>query len=330
MQNLKFHSLKFYLISLVFGIFFFGCAEAQELGDESNWIPLQVIDVNKLPWDSRYRMGHEGTSSGKLLFSEKGGGTLLYIKFNPGGSADGIEAHYHTFHEWGYILKGDFPVYEHVSPNQKKGTLVKMRPGTFMDRPAYSIHGNRASTMEDQIVTPGSTQLLFYEPGKTVSLNPENRSYSDEWKDVEEFFSANFQHSATTDIMEWEEDNELPGVYVKWLSDHLDKGYMAKLRYAPSGWSHPKKGLKKYNKQGYRFIYILSGDMKIQSFNGLGENPSVTIASEDFFISQAPFSIWSWGESELTQQGVTWLEIQYGKGTVIGQGPIQSPVVIKE
>ena len=136
MQNLKFQSLKFYLISLAFGVFFFGCAEAQELGDESNWIPLQVIDVNKLPWDSRYRMGHEGTSSGKLLFSEKGGGTLLYIKFNPGWSAEGIEAHYHTFHEWGYILKGDFPVYEHVSPNQKKGTLVKMRPGTFMDRPA--------------------------------------------------------------------------------------------------------------------------------------------------------------------------------------------------
>ena len=70
--------------------------------------------------------------------------------------------------------------------------------------------------------------------------------------------------------------------------------------------------------------------MKIQSFNSLGENPSVTIASEDFFIRQAPFSIWSWGEDELTQQGVTWLEIQYGKGTVIGQGPIQSPVIIEE
>ena len=51
MQNLKFQSLKFYLISLAFGVFFFGCVEAQELGDESNWIPLQVIDVNKLPWD---------------------------------------------------------------------------------------------------------------------------------------------------------------------------------------------------------------------------------------------------------------------------------------
>ena len=40
---------------------------------------------------------------------------------------------------------------------------MNMRPGTFMDRPAYSIHGNRADVMEKQIVTPPSTQLLFYE-----------------------------------------------------------------------------------------------------------------------------------------------------------------------
>ena len=99
------------------------------------------------------------------MFSKVGGGSLLYVKFNPGGSADGTEAHYHTFHEWGYVFEGDFPLYEFVSPNQKKGTLMKMRPGTFMDRPAYSIHGNRAASMESQIVTTGSTQLLFYEPG---------------------------------------------------------------------------------------------------------------------------------------------------------------------
>ena len=330
MKGLKLYSLRFYLIPLFYGVLLSSHVVAEESSQDSLWVPLQITDVNKLPWDSRFRMGHKNSTNGKLLFSKVGGGNLLYVKFNPGWSADGMEAHYHTFHEWGYVFQGDFPLYEFVSPNQKKGTLVKMRPGTFMDRPAFSIHGNRASAMENQIVTPGSTQLLFYEPGKTVSLNPENRSYSDEWKDVEEFYSANFQHSATTDIMEWEEDNELPGVYVKWLSDHLDKGYMARLRYAPGGWSHPKKGLKSFNQEGYRFVYVLSGDMNIQSFNGPEEKPSVTIASEDFFISQAPYSIWSWGEGELTQQGVMWLEIQYGKGTVIGQGPIQSPVIIED
>ena len=62
--------------------------------------------------------------------------------------------------------------------------------------------------MEKQIITPGSTQLLFYETGKTVSLNTDNRSYSEEWKSVDEFFSANFQQTADTNIMEWEEDND--------------------------------------------------------------------------------------------------------------------------
>ena len=288
---------------------------------------IQIIDVNQLPWDERFRMGNKGTTNGKLLFSLKNGGTLLYVKFNPGWNADGTEAHYHTFHEWGYVLDGDFPLYEFVSPNQKKGTLMNMRPGTFMDRPAFSIHGNRASTMEKQIVTPGSTQLIFYETGKTVSLNPLNRSHSDEWKLVEEFFSANFQHTADTNIMEWEEDEMLPGVFVKWLSDHTAKGFTAKLRYAPAGWAHPKKNLQSYNKEGYRFLYILSGDMNVV----VNDDDAIKKieATKDFFINQPPMSIWNWGDNELTKSGVTWLEVQYGKGTTIGNSPIFPSSIIK-
>ena len=32
-------------------------------------------------------------------------------------------------------------------------------------------------------------------------------------------------------------------------------------------------------------------------------------------------SIWNWGDKELTEFGVTWLAVQYGKGTTIGNGP---------
>ena len=206
---------------------------------------------------------------------------------------------------------------------------MNMRPGTFMDRPAYSIHGNRADVMEKQIVTPPSTQLLFYESGKTVSLNPENRSYSEEWKSVEEFFSANFQHTSDTNIMEWEEDNELSGVFVKWLSDHTKKGFTAKLRYAPAGWSHPIKNLKSYNESGYRFLYILSGDMNIDIIDDDNNRINTTQAKKDFLITQSPMSIWNWGNNELTKLGVTWLEIQYGKGTTIGSGPIKASIVIE-
>ena len=286
---------------------------------EKVWESIEVINIDQVPWDDRFRMGKSGSTNGKLLFFNPEGGTLLYVQFNPGWDADGTEAHYHTFHEWGYVLDGSFPLYEFVSPKQKKGTLVQMKEGTFMDRPAYSIHGNRSSAMKRQLITPGSTQLIFYESGKTISLNKKNKSYSDEWKNVEEFFSANFQHTPDTNIMEWEADEDLPGTMVKWLSDHTNMGFTARLRYAPAGWQYESPTNMSYNKDGYRFIYVLSGDMRIEKSPSNNEE---LLAKKDYLIVQKPNSLWSWGSSEFTDQGVMWLDIEYGKGTIIGQSPI--------
>ena len=286
---------------------------------EKVWESIEVINIDEVPWDDRFRMGKSGSTNGKLLFFNPEGGTLLYVQFNPGWDADGTEAHYHTFHEWGYVLDGSFPLYEFVSPKQKKGTLVQMKEGTFMDRPAYSIHGNRSSAMKRQLITPGSTQLIFYESGKTISLNKKNKSYSDEWKNVEEFFSANFQHTPDTNIMEWEADEDLPGTMVKWLSDHTNMGFTARLRYAPAGWQYESPTNMSYNKDGYRFIYVLSGDMRIEKSPSNNEE---LLAKKDYLIVQKPNSLWSWGSSEFTDQGVMWLDIEYGKGTIIGQSPI--------
>ena len=286
---------------------------------EKVWESIEVINIDEVPWDDRFRMGKSGSTNGKLLFFNPEGGTLLYVQFNPGWDADGTEAHYHTFHEWGYVLDGSFPLYEFVSPKQKKGTLVQMKEGTFMDRPAYSIHGNRSSAMKRQLITPGSTQLIFYESGKTISLNKKNKSYSDEWKNVEEFFSANFQHTPDTNIMEWEADEDLPGTMVKWLSDHTNMGFTARLRYAPAGWQYESPTNMSYNKDGYRFIYVLSGDMRIEKSPSNNEE---LLAKKDYLIVQKPNSLWFWGSSEFTDQGVMWLDIEYGKGTIIGQSPI--------
>ena len=56
---------------------------------------------------------------------------------------------------------------------------------------------------------------------------------------------------------------------------------------------------------------------------------NTTQAKKDFLITQSPMSIWNWGNNELTKLGVTWLEIQYGKGTTIGSGPIKASIVIE-
>jgi hypothetical protein len=119
--------------------------------------------------------------------------------------------------------------------------------------------------------------------------------------------------------MEWEEDADLPGIMVKWLSDHNNMGFTARLRYAPADWLYKSPEKMSYNKDGYRFIYILSGAMKIEKSPS---NQRKLLAKKNHLIIQKPKSLWYWGSSELTDQGVLWLDIEYGKGTIIGKKPI--------
>lgn len=301
--------LSFLVISLALS------NEKISANDKNKWELLEIKNVDEIPWDDRFRMGKAGSTNGKLLFFNPNGGALLYVKFNPGWDADGTEAHYHTFHEWGFVLDGSFPLYEFVSPNQKTGSLVNMEQGTFMDRPAFSIHGNRREAMKKQIITPASTQLIFYESGTTISLDKDNNNFSEDWKNIDEFFPANFQKSLDSSVMEWEDDKELPGVKVKWLSDHGQKGFTAKLRYAPSNWKNKSSNTPTYNPNGYRFMYVLSGDMKIPVTSSYKD---ISIVNENSLIIHKPKSLWSWGEDKFTTQGVMWLDVEYGNETTIG------------
>ena len=301
---------------------------AREAAPDSTWKTLNVKDVATLEWDDRYRMGKLGRSTGKLLYSNLEGATLAYINFVPGWDAYLKDAHYHDFHEWGYVLEGNFLIYEFVNPTQQMGTLEHMRAGTWMDRPAYSIHGQRADVMARQKIPPNSVHLAFAEGGETISLNPESRRYSDSWQDVKQWTRANFQHSATTEVMEWEDDKELPGVSVKWLSDNWQGGFRSVLRYAPPGWSHPGAPVRNYFKKAQRFFYILYGDLKVGTANGPDDAEQSIVVKQDYFIDQPPMSIWGWQEGPLTESGAMWLEVTYAEGTKVGGGPIEQPSLL--
>jgi|APSaa5957512493_1039668.scaffolds.fasta_scaffold02174_4 hypothetical protein len=294
-----------------------------EAKDKREWVPLGIVDVNSLPWDERFRMGSKQTTKGKLLYTNKSGAILFYTHFSPGWDAVNKDRHYHNFAEWGYVLDGDFLLYEFVSPNQKKGTLVEMRQGTWMYRPAFSIHGNRSDAMERQRVTPGSTQLLFAEGGKNYVLDPDSPMYTDDWKTVKQFYQPHYQQTATPEVMEWEEDAELPGVLVKWLYDGMAGGFRAKLRYAPPGWHHSGGPERSYYDSAQRFMYVLYGDIKILNASGPDDPGKIVVATQDFFINQPPKSIWAWGEGPLTDSGVMWLDVTYAEGTKSGGGLIE-------
>ena len=298
---------------------------AQGAGSKNAWVPLKITDIDAMEWDDRFRMGNVGTSQGKLLYRNDEGAFMFYVAFSPGWDAINKDRHYHNFHEWGFVLEGDFMLYEFVSPVQEKGSLVHMRAGTWMDRPAYSIHGNRSEVMERQQIPPPSLHLAFAEGGKNIALDPESPMYSDEWKDVEQFNNAHFRHTARPDEMEWETDPELPGASVKWLSDDWQGGFRSVIRYVPPGWSHPDAPQRTYFKKAQRFYFFLYGDLKVATFDDPGDSGESVVVKKDFFLDRPAMSIWGWPEGTLSETGAQWLEVTYAEGTRVGRGPIEQP-----
>ena len=290
--------------------------------DNETWPALRIVNVNALEWGDAWR-GLNDTSRAKSLYKNDSGAFFLYIEFDAGWDALNKARHYHDFHEWGYVLAGDFMLYEFVNPAQKKGTLVPMRPGVWMSRPPFSIHGNRSDAMEHQRVTTPSVQLAFIEGGTNYSLEAGNKWYSEEWKNVKQFTQARFQDTATTVYMEWEDTDDLPGASVKWLTDDAQDGFRARLVYVPAGWTRPDNAFKSYFEKAQRFAYFLFGDLKISMSNGPDDDGKSVTVFKDYLVDQPPMSIWGWDEGPLSTKGSMWLEVTYADETTQrGVGPI--------
>jgi hypothetical protein len=288
---------------------------------------LRIVDVNALEYGDAWN-GLNGTSKAKLLYQNDSGAFMMYIDFDPGWDAVNKARHFHDFHEWGYVLSGDFMLYEFVNPMQQKGSLYPMRPGTWMSRPPFSIHGNRPDAMEHQKITTPSIQLAFIEGGKNYSLDPNNKWYSEEWKNVKQFTQPRFQNTATTQLMEWEDAHDLPGASVKWLTDDAEDGFRSRLIYVPAGWSHPDGPTKTYFEKAQRLVYVLFGDLSISSATESGIDEVATV-HKDYFVEQPPMSFWGWGEGPLTEKGAMWLEVTYADATTQrGVGPIEAQKTI--
>ena len=289
-----------------------------------SWRALRIVDVNALDWGDAWR-GLNDTSRAKMLYKNKSGAFLLYIDFDAGWDAVNRAAHYHDFHEWNFVLSGDFMIYEFVSPTQEKGTLVPMRPGTWMSRPPFSIHGHRADAMTHQRVTTPSVQLAFVEGDTNYSLDPNSKWYSEEWKNVKQFTQARFQDTATTVYMEWEDTDDLPGASVKWLTDDAQDGFRARLVYVPAGWTRPDGAIKSYFEKAQRFAYFLFGDLKITVSNGPDDDGNRVTVFKDYLVDQPPMSLWGWDEGALSTKGSMWLEVTYADETTQrGVGPIEN------
>ena len=301
---------------------------------DEQWQPLQIIDVGNHPWDTSPRF-HSKT---KTFFKGPNDSSLIYAHFLPrwdmNPPADPLGPHYHHWHEWAYVLDGDFVIHEPVSPHQKSAMLSHFTQGTWLDRPAYTLHGGgwEVGGMRAQ---NACTLIIFEEgDGSVVTLGPNGdhfkpdfpdkpAPYLPDWQAVQQFKHPWIVHTGTD--LEWETDTRVPGRMLKWLSDDQKEGFRARLVKIPPGWEAPQQHKAGYYKQASRFIYIIYGDLTIMQRHGPADEGTQEQLSKDFFVYQAPYSLFGFPDGPATTTGAVWLEVIYAQGLAIGGGRIEIP-----
>jgi hypothetical protein len=303
----------------------------------SGWVPVVVVDVNKFPLDTHPRYH---SKSQTFFTGPNKMGLLVYAVWSPSWDTKmpraGMPPHFHYYHEWGYTLKGDSVLPEPVSPYQKNGMLYRKREGGWLSRPAFSLHGGSWETGGMRAQFP--YHLLIFEEGDgslvTVGPNGDHIKpdfpgekpdpYLPDWTAVKNFTRPWLVDSQRD--LEWEEDPQVPGRFIKWLSDDMADGFRAQLVKIPPGWKPPAGAARTYFAKANRLRFMVSGDLTVWSFKSPQDPGQGFNARENTFIYQPPRSLWGYGQGEVTKEGAVWLEVTYARGLSVGSGPIEEPV----
>lgn len=318
------------LLSLLVLLGFTGVASA-----DGEWVALQIIDVPNHPWDEQPRF----RARTKSFFRTPEGGSLIYAEFAPRWDmdppADKLGPHYHLWHEWGYLIRGDFVIHEPVSPYQRSAVVYRFLEGTWLDRPAFTLHGGSWETGGLRAQNPSVLLLLEEGDGSVVTVGPKGDHfkpdfpgsrpdpYLPDWRQVKQFRHPWIVHSALD--LEWETDTELSGRFIKVLSDDPAQGFRARLIKIPPGWSAPADSGRHYFENAHRLRYLLYGDMTIWKYAGPADAGTPARITVNQFVYQPPSSIWGYGSGPVSQGGAVWLEVTYAKGLAVSAGPIEEP-----
>lgn len=280
-----------------------------------------IIDTENMPWTQPVR-GYGWRI--KSLFHDTDTGDRLVMIDVPIGSPGGLN-HYHDFHEWCYWLSGDFVNNEFMSPYQRVGPFTQFREGTFLDRPAYSLHGYEHGRLESQV---GGSCLIMEEGGRTINVIPGEPGYSDEFKDVNHW--ANPRIVDTLRDMPWEPDTQAEGVMIKYLVENQRDGFRATLRRLPAGWRSsqaPDFAAPYYYRKAHQFNFVLAGDMRLQAWAAPGRQAEQVHAGRYFYFERPPMSIVGLSSGVVSDAGCVWLEVTYGEGTSLSSTPIEDRII---
>ena len=299
---------------------------AHAAGDESHtimtsarspYVPLKIIDTDAMPWPKPEQEG--GWEVKTLYKNEQTGDHLIIIQVGIG--APGGQNHYHTFHEWAYWLSGDFVNNEYTSPYQRTGPFQQFREGIFLDRPAYSLHGGEVGRLDSQV---GGTCLIMEEGGRSIGVVPGLPGYNEEFKKVKQWSVPRIID--TLRDLPWEPHHNFDGVLVKYLVEDQERGFRATLWRLPRGWNTsqaPDFGRASYYKQAHQFNFVLNGDARIQAYETPNSRAEVIHVGKSFSVEVPPMSIVGLADGVVTDAGCVWLAVTYGKGTSVGNTPIE-------
>ncbi len=277
---------------------------------EAPWAPLKVTDVDRLPWQS---VG--GRYERKFLFGDENSESKLrIIQCRPGWYAN--PTHYHHYHEWAYITSGDLTDNEFIDPRQKVGSLMQYREGFWLDRPPFGLHGSDPGRLPSQA---GGTALLMAEGRVSGTTIPTRPNYTDEWKSVEEWTKPRILD--TIGEMEWEDDPEVNGLKVKYLSHDDTQGFAARLNWLPAGWTadqDPEFARTWYYERGLDLNWVVYGDLRMDAYAAPNGSKTTVTAHQHFYFERGPNCVAGMAsDGPVTEQSCVWLTVTYANPAAI-------------
>jgi hypothetical protein len=300
--------------------------------------PVKVLDTDAMPIE--YTRGSRASWGVKTLFENpESGGHLTIISIPPG--AEGALNHYHEFHEWAWIMFGDFTNNESTHPDQVYGPLQRFVAGDFLSRPPYSLHGGERGRQKFMASQIGSEILIMEESNvgaKTWKVDPACRDgqdpdgecsgYNPNYRDVKQWATPRIID--TLNDMPFQPVPGAAGLHVKHLIDDPLHGFRARMWYLEGGAATPAQLRPHYYREAYQFNFLVSGDLTIQAWASDGEAAETRALERNNYFERAPMSIFGVASEDASAGGAVWLEVTYARGTTWTDDdevtPIEAPV----
>ena len=285
------------------------------------FVPTRIVDSEAMLFK---RAADSTTGWGiKMLFEAPGGGGLRILDVPPG--AEGAKVHYHDFHEWAYIIAGDFTNNESTHPDQFSGPLQRFRAGDFLSRPPYSLHGGEKDRQKFMASQIGAVIIIMEElgvDGGTWCVDPDCRGevaeslgmkFNPDYKDVTYWSTPRIID--TWEDLPWQAMPEYPGLSIKYLVDDPSHGYRATMWFLEAGAATPDFMMPSYFKEAHQFNFVINGDLNVQAFSAPDAPAEAYDLRQHYLLDKAPMSISGLVAKNATVGGAVWLEVTYAKGT---------------